>query len=499
MEMPDESQDAFLDLIDDRFSEESLFEDLGYRHPGFQGQLIYRFSNPVLRSVILGRVTESKRLELASNVLIFLEEHLPVSSRRIARLFLKIASQSESEDQEKYRLHLAWWIGLDEASELTEYLKGAMRVKRLTPDMLLDEVQRNLGRWAPYKTLAVLDVFSAPEAELAIGLLPRFYYLRASARCDADLYVAALDDSLLGLSMVSDPLSAADFHSIAGKAEKKLGVLTEAVHHIERALALRERLLGDCNSKVADSLCDLAKIYKDQAKLDVAEPLLKRTLDIRKTIFGPVHISVADSLHNLATLYQRQDKLDEAEPLMRQALDIQEKELGPEHHEVAVCLNNLALICEDQSKLDEAERLLRRALEIDEKVLGPEHTTVGVTLHNLAVLYRNQGKLVEAESLMLRGTKIQERVFGLQHPHVALSLTGLAVLYLKQDKVADAESLIKRALDIQEKTVGARHTDVAISLGILATVYLKQGKLAEAESLMERAIEIDKTLAPEQI
>ncbi|NDY74971.1 tetratricopeptide repeat protein, partial [Desulfobacter hydrogenophilus] len=75
--------------------------------------------------------------------------------------------------------------------------------------------------------------------------------------------------------------------------------------------------------------------YESQGKYEEAEPLYQRALKIRETVLGPDHPSVATTLNNLAGLYESQGKYEEAEPLYQRALKIRETVLGPDHPSVA--------------------------------------------------------------------------------------------------------------------------------------------------------------------
>jgi tetratricopeptide (TPR) repeat protein len=90
-------------------------------------------------------------------------------------------------------------------------------------------------------------------------------------------------------------------------------------------------------------------------------------------VLGPEHPDTAQTLNNLANLYRKQGKDDEAEALYQRALAIREKVLGPEYTSTASTLNNLGFLYSERGKYDEAEPLYQRALAIYEKVLGPEH------------------------------------------------------------------------------------------------------------------------------
>jgi len=266
--------------------------------------------------------------------------------------------------------------------------------------------------------------------------------------------------------------------------------LDEALTFAERALEIRERLLGTEHPDVAASIDNLASIYTGNAEYVKAEPLYRRALAIREKALGKDHPETAKSLNNLAEVYRIQGKYLEAEPLYKRALEIQEKALGKDHLEIAESLNNLGALYYSQGKYVETEPLFRRAFEIREKALGKDHPQVALSLNNLALLYRTQGKYVEGEPLFKRALDIREKALGKDHSDTAQSLANLAVLYSEQGKVVEAEPLYKRALDIYEKALGKDHPDTATSMNNLAFFYRDQGKYAEAEPLHKRALEV---------
>ncbi len=62
-----------------------------------------------------------------------------------------------------------------------------------------------------------------------------------------------------------------------------------------------------------------------------ARPLLERALAIREHILGSEHPDTAQSLNNLAVLLDAQRDYTAARPLYERALVIREHILGPEH------------------------------------------------------------------------------------------------------------------------------------------------------------------------
>jgi len=212
----------------------------------------------------------------------------------------------------------------------------------------------------------------------------------------------------------------------------------------------------------ASLLNELAETHYAMARYSEAEPLYERALAIREKVLGAEHPDTAQSLNNLAVLYYNQGRYAEAEPLYVRALAIAEKVLGAEHPDTASSLNNLAALYNNQGRYANAEPLYVRALAIREKVLGAEHPDTASSLNNLALLYDNQGRYAEAEPLYVRALAIREKVLGAEHPDTAQSLNNLAFLYDNQGRYAEAEPLYVRALAIAEKVLGAEHPNTQI-------------------------------------
>jgi tetratricopeptide (TPR) repeat protein/class 3 adenylate cyclase len=271
---------------------------------------------------------------------------------------------------------------------------------------------------------------------------------------------------------------------------------SEPLHR--RALAIREKALGAEHPATAQSLNNLATVYKDQGEYEQAKSLQKRALAIREKTLGAEHLDTAFALSNLASTLKAQGEYEEAEPLYRRSLSILEKSLGSEHPETAHTLNNLASLNHTQGRYEEAEPLYRRSLTILEKVLGAEHPRTALALNNLATLFETQGKYEAAEPLFQRALAIREQVLGAEHPTTASGLANLANIYQDQDKYAMAEQLFQQALQIMEKTVGVEHPETANTLNNLAFLYKTQGRYEEAEPLYLRALAIrEKSLGAE--
>jgi len=159
------------------------------------------------------------------------------------------------------------------------------------------------------------------------------------------------------------------------------GKYQQALVPAERALTIRETILGGEHPFVAQSLNSLAELYSQIGEYVRAEPRYRRALEIRRKTLGEDHFEVAASLNNLAKLYVATGEYARAEPRYRRALDILIKHFGEEHFEVAASLNNLAELDKKMGEYARAESLLKPALDIQTKNVAEEERPYGFLDH----------------------------------------------------------------------------------------------------------------------
>ena len=262
------------------------------------------------------------------------------------------------------------------------------------------------------------------------------------------------------------------------------GRYQEAIPLVERALAIRKKVLGPEHRDVATSLHSLAWLHYFIGDYSRGELLHRRSLSIWKKVLGPKHPYVAKSLVGLAGVYQAMGDYRRAEPLYLHALEILEEIQGPEQPDVAATLNNLGLLYYSMGDYGHAEPLFRRSVAIVEKV-GYEHRDVAAAHNNLGLLYHAMGDYGHAEPLYQRSLAITEQVLGHDHPNVAASLVCLSKLYHAMEDYSRAEPLYERALAIFEKVLGPDHPHVELTKGHIGILYLAQGKLDEAYQILK--------------
>jgi tetratricopeptide (TPR) repeat protein len=133
-------------------------------------------------------------------------------------------------------------------------------------------------------------------------------------------------------------------------------------------------------------------VLQGQGDLAAARSLGERALAIREKVLGLEHRNTAWSLNDLGLTIQRQGHLAEARPLYERALTIWEKELGREHMSTNRGRRDFATLLLASGNASEAFALGDAALRAHHKVLGPTHPwtkdSARITADALAALDR---------------------------------------------------------------------------------------------------------------
>lgn len=310
-------------------------------------------------------------------------------------------------------------------------------------------------------------------------LLQRALTIREQVLGSEHLDTAAIFDRLAWL------------YTVEGKYEQ-----SEALY--QRALAMKELALGHAHPDIVVTLNSLAWLYLDQGRYESAEALLQRALTIKGHALGPEDRDMAETINVLARLHFLQGKYGSSEALLRRALAISEHVWGPEHPETAILFSDLAYLSRFQGNYEQSEALHQHALRLLEHTFGPGHPETAFTLDSLASLYVLQGKHEQAWPLYQRALALREQTRGPEHPDTASTIDNLALVCRAHGDYSQAEALHQRALAIREQKLGPEHPDTMVSLVNLADVYTAQQKYEQAEALYRRALAVrEQVLGPE--
>jgi tetratricopeptide (TPR) repeat protein len=252
------------------------------------------------------------------------------------------------------------------------------------------------------------------------------------------------------------------------------------------------------SGELAGELLDHLATYRHAAlaMYDQAQPLYERALKIREDVLGAEHPDTAASINMLGVLLHERGDFDRAEALYKRALEIREKLLGSHHRDTATTLNNCAMLLYERNRLDEARELCERALAIRSEVIGRDDPMTATSLHNLAAILQDHGDLEGARSYFERALEIRQTKLGFDHPFTARTLSCLGVVLCRLGKIDKAHTLCDRAKTIMDKSFDACHPSMAMALEGLACVSETKGDLAGALAFLERAVGIQRAIRP---
>jgi len=484
----DIDKDAVLDSLDEAFPEGFLFEDTGYGAKEFaEGQLVYRWTNPVAVHVLRRRLSPEEIRERASALVdVLMAKSAP--TRAFRYLCLQLARLGDRASlAERMEFELDWLDRTEGLEALIEELLQEGTVE--ATDLIAGE------RWLPAQTpprvrVAILrPIWRQGKMPITPGSSPGEFALRLTeALCRAGEYDETL--SILAPAIKEARKSGDRWMEYLLRNLRASVFLLMGDHSYEAEqdaiwCVSQASRFGDSIVGAAKSL--LGRVYAGKGSGDLAEPLLREAILILEH-WGPLEL-LPVSIHALGRLYRISDRYVEAEPLLKRAVEIEEQ-FTFETHSSAATIYELGICYQDQGKYEEAETLLKRALAITEQLQGEVHPSTAASMHELGRLYLAQGKYYAAQPLLERAIVINERFHGKVHSSTAGAKHELARLYWEQGKFVEAEALLIHALDVFRQVHGEEHRETATTAHSLGQLRHHVDDLDSAELLLSWALRV---------
>jgi tetratricopeptide (TPR) repeat protein len=294
--------------------------------------------------------------------------------------------------------------------------------------------------------------------------------------------------ALVPRRFAQQPRVDAEIRHLIGQAYHRLGNYPAARQHLERALEIRRRALGDEHHDTLASMNNLAALDREESELAKAEALFVKALEVRRRVQGNEARDTINAMNNLGLVYQSQGRLTEAESLYAEALQAGRRVLGEEDLVTLTVMNNLALLDNVRGRFAEAESLFVTVLAVSRRVLGEEHPDTLLAMTNLAAVYQARHKFAEAEPLSVQAVEVSRRVLGEEHPDTLFRMSNLAALYRNQGRLADAEPLFVKVLAGRRRALREGHPNTLASMNNLAVLYQAQDRFAEALPLLRESL-----------
>ncbi len=321
----------------------------------------------------------------------------------------------------------------------------------------------------------LVELFEAASPEQALGkeVAVREILERGSERIERELQ--------------AQPLVQARLQDTLGTIHWRLGDYRESERLLTAALRIRREHLVKGSPERVQSKKQLAALFADQGRLELAEPLLRdaiQALESRPSL----DVSVLAGLFNdLAALLFERGEFQEAESIYEQSLEATTEVFGERSIEVAEGLNNLAVLAWQLGDYPRAGALFQRSLSIQEEKLGRNHPNLAALLNNLGILHREMDQPETAERLHRRALDIAEQTLGDKHPDVAAILDSFGRLLVLVDRLDEAVPLFERAYAIRAEVLGRDSYEVGRTLTTFGDLLRRRGELRRAKSMLQRS------------
>jgi len=278
----------------------------------------------------------------------------------------------------------------------------------------------------------------------------------------------------------------ADWHDALGEVAGREGKVGEAIAEYERTLALREPLKEPL--AIAEALFSLGRELANKGDLPRARAAVERAMGLREGVLGRDHPLIINSLSELSRAELERANFDDAIAYLVRAKTLTERAFGSTSVRMCKLHNNLANALETAERGPEAVEEASAALETCEKVLPKDSPALPVVRMVLGNSLRVAGRLSDAVAEHTGAIHEFERVHATQPPSYCQSLTELGRDHLAQKKAADALRSAEAAADCF-KAGQTQGLLAAEALQLVGRAQLALGRAKESVGTLQKALE----------
>ena len=261
----------------------------------------------------------------------------------------------------------------------------------------------------------------------------------------------------------------------------------EAMRRVERAVRIKERILGPRHLDVAFSLSVLLEILLRREEWSEAEVVALRVVNIRESLLGQDSVLLARAVSRLALTEWFRGDFATARRDYDRAMTIFQNGGGPSRLDQGILTINMSSLFQDMGDYEAARILLENHIALAESENKPVNKKSGTMYHNLCHILRLMGDYSAARPMCERCLEIWEVHAGPQSGEVAGGLQGLAELLTATGNVAAARPLMERALAIRQQGKGTIR-DRAEAESFYGNILALSGDLDGARAHLEEGV-----------
>ncbi len=346
--------------------------------------------------------------------------------------------------------------------------------------------------------LLIFPLFANLASRASDTLQARLLLDRALSQLDSARFEGALAAANQALPIFQqqktpDDLALADCQNAIGRAWLGLKKPASALPRFQKALALRQRRLGERHPAVANCYNNLGIVFSELENPEQALVFHQKALAIRLAALGGCHPDVATSCHNLGNCHYLQSDFSKALDSYQQALAIRLDAFGENHRLVAQSCTALAN-CHLHGGSDPGLAVLffEKALAAEAAVPSARNDPrLAATLARLGSLELDLGNAASARQHLLDALKIMQALPGSEHSSLASLSDKLGLTWQQEGKYDLALQYHENALALQMQTnLGQTESMTGSMYANLGACLLRKKQADEALKNYRRALAI---------
>jgi CHAT domain-containing protein/Tfp pilus assembly protein PilF len=300
----------------------------------------------------------------------------------------------------------------------------------------------------------------------------------------------AVGTAKLAVASATDSKQSAHSLDRLGFFQYTAGDLKAGEASLRQALEIRKTKIGEDTLDYAESANDLALLCRDSDQYPEGRKLAEQAVAIRSKLLGRRDPRVAESLNTLGGVLVFLGEYDQAIARMEEALAIHESQSPPEFSEEfgTLCIN-LAGTYQRVGRYASAEAMFEKGLNVLRVKPGVNHPAYSASLVGYAYLQADLGHYSTAEKLYDEAGKLLRQQLGDQHPAYAAFLNNRAALYAQIGNVAMAEADYRKSLELKRKQNGPNALTIGASLRNLARLVYARNR-EEGEKLFQEDVDL---------
>jgi tetratricopeptide (TPR) repeat protein len=279
----------------------------------------------------------------------------------------------------------------------------------------------------------------------------------------------------------NQPLVEASIRMTLAEIYDVMGDPVAAQHHAERAVELRERILGPDNQLTLAAMTSVCSGLIEAGNPTKAIALGERTLGRLQVVLGREHPDTLRCMNYLGHAYMAAGRFNDAVTLLQETVTLDKSKLGPKNESTLETQNDLGVAYEEAGRLNEAVPLLEETLRAEQSILGQDHPLTLANMGNIAVVYKKAGRLNDSLRLDEETLKLCRIKLGPDHANTLALMNNLAADYQTAGRLNEALALFAEALKLKENKLGPDHPDTLITMRSLASAYQDAGRSADAD------------------